>query len=43
MHQSVHQDIYNANAKVFMEEEPNVAKQEKKEGINQERKMGQYT
>jgi hypothetical protein len=39
----IHQDVFNAIAKVFMEEEPNVANQERKKGISKERKMGQYT
>jgi hypothetical protein len=43
MRQFVHEDVYNAIAKAFMEEEPNVVNQEKKKGINQGRKMGQYT
>jgi hypothetical protein len=39
----IHQDVYNAIAKGFMEEEANVVNQEKKKGINEGRKMGQYT
>jgi hypothetical protein len=39
----VHQDVYNEIAKAFTEEEPNVVNKEKKKGINQGRKMEQYT
>jgi hypothetical protein len=39
----VHQDIYNAIAKAFMEEEANVVNKGKKKRINQGRKRGQYT
>jgi hypothetical protein len=39
----VHQDVYNAIAKAFMEEEANVVNKEEKKGINQGRKMGQHT